>query len=35
MSSYDIFTINGKTYEENEPLKVKALFVSFVVFTIQ
>lgn len=22
MSSYDIFTINGKTYEENEPLKV-------------
>lgn len=23
MSSYDIFTINGKTYEENEPLKVK------------
>lgn len=23
MSSYDIFTINGKTYEENEPLMVK------------
>lgn len=23
MSSYDIFTINGKTYEENEPLNVK------------
>ncbi|WP_265575549.1 multicopper oxidase family protein [Bacillus fonticola] len=23
MSSYDIFTINGKTYGENEPLKVK------------
>lgn len=23
MSSYDIFTINGKTYEDNEPLKVK------------
>ncbi|WP_088051904.1 multicopper oxidase family protein [Virgibacillus dakarensis] len=23
MSSYDIFTINGKTYEENKPLKVK------------
>lgn len=23
MSSYDIFTINGKTYQANEPLKVK------------
>ncbi|WP_337019522.1 multicopper oxidase family protein [Oceanobacillus massiliensis] len=23
MSSYDIYTINGKTYEENEPLNVK------------
>lgn len=23
MSTYDIYTINGKTYEENEPLKVK------------
>lgn len=23
MSSYDIFTINGKTYERNQPLKVK------------
>lgn len=23
ISSYDIYTINGKTYEENEPLEVK------------
>src|SRR5699024_6125622 len=23
MSTYDIFTINGKTYEENKPLNVK------------